>query len=117
MGPATSNACAHPDCVLCHSGAATMSASFAANQFENAYSAKKLCNWEVPATRARVLKPTSESPPKATTFIVSDNGHLTGRKKSASFSTGYESMESNRWPDARIVSESQYGGAATMGFR
>eukprot|EP00320_Phaeocystis_rex_P001281 CAMPEP_0119071358 /NCGR_PEP_ID=MMETSP1178-20130426/49011_1 /TAXON_ID=33656 /ORGANISM="unid sp, Strain CCMP2000" /LENGTH=105 /DNA_ID=CAMNT_0007053281 /DNA_START=37 /DNA_END=354 /DNA_ORIENTATION=- len=94
-----------------------MSASFAANQFEHAFSAKKLCNWEVPADRAKALKPSGQTQPALTTFIVSDNGHLIGKKKATSFLTGYDAMQSNRWPDNRIVSADSYGGAATMGYR
>ena len=57
-----------------------MSRSYACNQFERNYSAVRLCNWEVPANRAKPLRPTSAMPPGKTEFIVSDNGHLIGRK-------------------------------------
>ena len=56
-----------------------MSRSYACGQFERNYKAVRLCNWEVPADRARPLKPTSSKPPAKTEFIASDNGHLLGR--------------------------------------
>ena len=59
--------------------AATMSRSYACGQFERNYKAVRLCNWEVPAERARSLKPTSSKPSASTEFIASDNGHLLGR--------------------------------------
>jgi hypothetical protein len=40
-----------------------------------------------------------------------------GRKLSTSFVTGYDAMQTNRWPDNRVLSGSSYGGGATMGFR
>ena len=155
-----------------------MSRSYECGQFERNYKAVRLCNWEVPAERARPLKPTSSKPPAKTEFIASDNGHLlgrssmlkapphlaapqrgscnpsapgdsgrlgnprggrgrptarssqpppqaagptafdhAGRKVSASFVTGYDAMQTNRWPDNRIESNSTYGGGATMGYR
>ena len=56
-----------------------MSRSYECGQFERNYKAVRLCNWEVPADRARPLKPTSSKPPAKTEFIASDNGHLLGR--------------------------------------
>ena len=155
-----------------------MSRSYECGQFERNYKAVRLCNWEVPAERARPLKPTSSKPPAKTEFIASDNGHLlgrssmlkapppwqrpsaapatpqplvilgglaipwggrrsrptacssqpppkaagptafdhAGRKVSASFVTGYDAMQTNRWPDDNR-STSTYGGGATMGYR
>ena len=63
--------------------AATMSRSYACNQFERNYKPVALCNWEVPADRVFTVKPTSTTPPKKTEFIVSDNGHLIGRGQHA----------------------------------
>ena len=60
-----------------------MSRSYACGQFERNYKAVRLCNWEVPADRARPLKPTSSKPPAKTEFIASDNGHLLGKEQHA----------------------------------
>ena len=60
-----------------------MSRSYECGQFERNYKAVRLCNWEVPADRARPLKPTSSKPPAKTEFIASDNGHLLGKEQHA----------------------------------
>ena len=91
-----------------------MSSLAHAGQYNHTFSAKRLCNWEVPAQREKAIP---SKVPMTTHFIASDNGHLIGRKKMISFETGYETSTSNRWPDKRQVSADSYPGAATMGFR
>ena len=56
---------------------------------------------------------SSQPPPKAAGPTAFDHA---GRKVSASFVTGYDAMQTNRWPDDNR-STSTYGGGATMGYR
>ena len=76
------------------------------------------------AATGREQSPAPSRPvkPKATTFIVLDNGHLlpTMKKRSsfsASFRTGYEGMQSARWPGQTVNSGDPSAGAATMGYK
>tara|TARA_B100000768_G_C11158395_1_gene323427 strand:- start:52 stop:327 length:276 start_codon:yes stop_codon:yes gene_type:complete len=58
-----------------------------------------------------------------TEFIAQDNGHLlpTMKKRDSafggSFVTGYENMQSTRWPEQTVKSGDPSAGAATMGYK
>ena len=75
-----------------------------ASQFNRSFSAKALCNWEVPAVeRARTPGPRHPAAKGKTEFITDDKGHLLKRPqsalaKSSSFTTGYEHHRVARWP-------------------
>ena len=63
--------------------------------------------------RGRPTARSSQPPPQAAGPTAFDHA---GRKVSASFVTGYDAMQTNRWPDDNR-STSTYGGGATMGYR
>tara|TARA_B110001452_G_scaffold241300_1_gene223410 strand:+ start:119 stop:439 length:321 start_codon:yes stop_codon:yes gene_type:complete len=95
-----------------------MSSSFSAAQFNSAFTPAKLCNWEIPAIRERKVPKFHPAKTGMTPFIASDNGHLLRAKKMTSFQTGYEtSAPPARWPEHTTLSNSGYGGAATMGYK
>ena len=88
-----------------------------ASQYQNAFTSKKLCNWEVPATE-RARTPAAKHPAAngPTKFIVSDDGHLLRSSPSkSSFITGYENSTAQRWPEH--LPTSPYAGSSTMGYK
>ena len=72
---------------------------------------------QVPAIRE--VRPQADHPAARgpTQFITGDNGHLLGKKKMTSFTTGYETnTPSPRWPMDKNTTV-KYAGAATMGYK
>jgi len=91
-----------------------MSFSLHAAQYDDAFSPKRLNNWEVPAMRVRT--PLPRPPGHRTLTVVDDNGHLLPEvpKRMTSFSTGFESAGYSRWPTSSLA---PFSGAGTMGYK
>ena len=94
--------------------ASTMSFSLSAAQYESAFEAKRLCNWETPAYR--LVDPPTRPPGFRTEIIVDNNGHIIKGvpKRMTSFTTGYEGMSPKRWP---VSPSAPFSGVATMGYK
>jgi hypothetical protein len=94
-----------------------MSTTHSAMQYNTSFAPKRLCNWEVPAVRATT--PAAHGAGFRTQTLVDDKGHLLPGvpKMMTSFSTGYETTGSARWPTAQKGPSAPFGGSAGMGYK
>ena len=106
-----------------------MSKHFVCGQFEDAYYAPKLGNWEAPshlkpATTIPKTKNTLTYREKPTTkILVNDRGHLVNRDLNSVSSfkplphPGSHGATKKRWPATKGHAAVPYAGRATFGFK